>query len=208
MSEAVVTPVKEITNVESTTPKKKRKRNKNKNAAKPQAPAKKVEKPRLTREEKKEEKFAQAASKSTKTIERLKENDADGTIIPKTYGFNYNIFQMAENLSVLQEIQNSFAEGLSRAAKTGEISKITESTEALSMFAGELKKLAESLETTKVNFLELGYGPRWAKVALEKSKTEAQKEAQKQNAEEKQEDVKLTAAQIKAAAKVAETETK
>lgn len=157
---------------ESKKPNRKRNRNKKPGGANAAAPAQKQ--PEQKRRLNKDERYELAQERSSKAVDRIKSADDDGNVVVRTYGFSYEMVGIADNIALMQEIQNDMANQMKRAVKSFKAEKITGMTDVVSLFAAEVNSLAEKAQAAVDMFLAEGYGPRYARDAHAK-RTKAQK---------------------------------
>lgn len=156
--------------------KRERKRNKaNSGSVAPQVKPQAQVKVRLT----KDEKYDKAQQTSTRTIERLKNSDDDGMTIVRTFGFSYELLAIADNLSLIQDIQNDMAKRMSRSVKTLKADVIMEAAAMIETFAADVKKLHGEVEKIADHYVAAGFGPRYAKDNLTKKQKQFAKTEEK-----------------------------
>lgn len=171
-AKAPVNTVSAPASTESKKPNRKRNRNKKPGGANTTTPAQKQ--PEQKRRLSKDERYDLAQERSSKAVDRIKSADDDGNVVVRTYGFSYEMVGIADNIALMQEIQNDMANQMKRAVKSFKADKITGMTDVVGLFAAEVTSLAEKAQAAVDMFLAEGYGPRYARDAHAK-RTKAQK---------------------------------
>lgn len=202
-AKAPVNTVSAPASTESKKPNRKRNRNKKPGGANTATPAQKQ--PEQKRRLNKDERYDIAQQRSTKAVERIKSSDDDGNVVVRTYGFSYEMVGIADNIALMQEIQNDMANQMKRAVKSFKADKITGMTDVVGLFAAEVSALAEKAQAAVDMFLAEGYGPRYARDAHAKRiKAQKNDEVTAEAAVAAPDAPKTSGAKTAAAAKAAE----